>query len=92
MPSPEEQTPTSRDTQECVAKRLQNFGFVDSKKIKKFIRVTTGKPLIGNCKEPELRQLNEKLDQIEAGEETLPDDWINRQAPEADEAQEQPEN
>ncbi|MEW1951067.1 ERF family protein [Pseudarthrobacter sp902506025] len=72
-------TDESRSSHKAVENRLKNFGFVDNKIISSFILATTKKPLLGNCKEPELRLINEALDRIEAGEETLPADWLKEE-------------
>lgn len=69
-------TDDSHNTHKAVESRLKNFGFVDNKTISSFILATTKKPLLGNCKEPELRLITEALDRIEAGEETLPTNWL----------------
>lgn len=66
----------NRNTIEYVTKRLQEFGFKDSKTIKQFIFVKTQKPLIGNCKLEDLEILNTALDRISSGEEVLPDSWL----------------
>ncbi|WP_437770650.1 ERF family protein [Arthrobacter sp. KNU40] len=64
-----------RHNETYVKKRLAGFGFKDNKTITAFIRATTGKPLLGNCKSAELQLLNEAMDRIESGEESLPPDW-----------------
>lgn len=60
---------------EAIKKRLTALKLKDNAKIREFIRVHTGKPLIGNCKEPDLAKLDEVLTRIENGEEKLPADW-----------------
>lgn len=69
------------DTAEQVKKRLESMGFKDNSTIKQFILVVTKKPLLGNCKAPELRLLNEAMDRLDSGEETLPADWIAEKKP-----------
>lgn len=69
----------ARGSHKAVENRLKNFGFVDNKIISSFILATTKKPLLGNCREPQLRLINEALDRIEAGEEKLPDDWLKQE-------------
>ncbi|NHW45932.1 ERF family protein [Paenarthrobacter sp. MSM-2-10-13] len=72
-------TDDSRGSYKAVESRLKNFGFVDNKTISSFILATTKKPLLGNCKEPELRLINEALDRIESGEEQIPEDWMKQE-------------
>lgn len=60
---------------EAIKKRLTALKLKDNAKIREFIRVHTGKPLIGNCKEPDLAKLDAVLTRIESGEEKLPADW-----------------
>lgn len=71
----------TRDTKDAVSARLTAL-FADNKIIREFIAATTGKPFIGNCKEADFKLLNEKLDRIIAGEESVPDEWLLHPLPE----------
>lgn len=62
-------------TAESISKRLTALKLKDNAKIREFIRVHTGKPLIGTCKAPDLAKLDIILTRIESGEEKLPPDW-----------------
>lgn len=70
-----------KNTREQVEQRLSAFGFKDRTTINQFILTITKKPLIGNCKEPELQLLNEALDRLDSGEETFPADWLAEKKP-----------
>ncbi|MDQ0825387.1 hypothetical protein QFZ60_001560 [Arthrobacter sp. B2I5] len=67
------------DSTEQVQQRLLAMGFKDNATIKAFIRTVTKKPLLGNCKAPELKLLNEAMDRFERGEEKLPEDWFTKE-------------
>lgn len=72
----DEPAPINRDSQDAVAQRLSNFGFASTKAISDFIRAHTKKPFLKNCGPEELKMLNEVLDRIESGEESLPEDLL----------------
>lgn len=71
--------PVNRDTESAVKERLKGFGFASNKVISSFIMAHTKKPLLGNCGPEELKLLNEVLDRIESGEESLPEDWLMKE-------------
>ncbi|MDI3211789.1 ERF family protein [Arthrobacter sp. AL12] len=60
---------------EAIAKRLQALQLRDNATIRQFIKVHTGKTLIGACKADDLAKLDEVLARVESGEEKLPGDW-----------------
>lgn len=59
----------------AITRRLTSLKLKDNAKIRDFIKVHTGKPLIGACKAPDLEKLDAALSRVESGEEKLPADW-----------------
>lgn len=75
-PEPEQQEEPPEDiTVARVTARLHALNLKDTATIRKVIHQQTGKPFIKNCTEQDLVRLDNFLDELETGEETLPEDW-----------------
>ncbi|WP_427007166.1 ERF family protein [Pseudarthrobacter sp. H2] len=60
---------------EALTKRLEALNLKDNATIRLFIKVQTGKPLIGACKPDDLAKLDAAISRVESGEEKLPADF-----------------
>lgn len=72
----EEITHLDRVSPQALTVRLEALGLQDPANVRAIIRTTTKKPFLKNCTPDELEALANRLDQIESGEEKLPDDWL----------------
>lgn len=76
----EEVTELDRISAQALTSRLEALRLQDPANVRAIIRTTTKKPFLKNCTPQELGALADRLDNIESGEEKLPDDWVREEA------------
>ncbi|MET4003892.1 hypothetical protein ABIB48_002630 [Arthrobacter sp. UYCu511] len=60
-----------------IESRLKALGMTEKRVINKFVHTFTDKPFLKNCNADDLATLDKLVARLEAGETTLPDDWLN---------------